>query len=297
MEVSRLQGTGVALATPFKKNFEVDYQSLEKLVDHVIKGGVDYLVVMGTTGEASTLTSKEKQEILNFIKIKNAGNLPLVYGIGGNSTFEVVEKLKEQDYDGIDAILSVAPYYNKPSQAGYIHHYEQVADNSKKPVILYNVPGRTASNMVAESSIELSKHKNIIAVKEASGDLVQCAKIAEHTSDNFKLISGDDMLSIPMISIGATGVISVIANLLPEQFSSAIKLALDSDFKSASAIQYGLLEISDYLFQEGNPAGLKCGLNSIGLLDEYLRPPLFPVSDELRANIKQWIKSQLVVAG
>ena len=197
MDVSKLYGTGVALVTPFNENFEVDYQSLEKLLDHVINGGVDYLVVMGTTGEASTLSPKEKQDVLDFIIVKNSGKLPIVYGIGGNSTIDVKERLEEQNYDGIDAILSVAPYYNKPSQEGYKYHYKEVANASKRPVIMYNVPGRTAGNMTADTTIELSKHPNIIAMKEASGDIIQCTRIASETNEEFILISGDDMLTVP----------------------------------------------------------------------------------------------------
>ncbi|MEL7147009.1 MAG: 4-hydroxy-tetrahydrodipicolinate synthase, partial [Bacteroidota bacterium] len=211
MDTSKLYGTGVALVTPFKEDHQIDFEALEKLVERIIAGGVNYLVVMGTTGEASTLSVSEKQEVLDFVIEKNARRLPIVYGIGGNSTMDVVERLNEQHYDGIDAILSVAPYYNKPSQEGYIYHYEQVADASKRPVIMYNVPSRTAGNMEAATTLALAKHPNIIAVKEASGDLVQCMAIAAHTSDDFILISGEDALTVPMISTGAKGVISVVA--------------------------------------------------------------------------------------
>lgn len=294
MDVRKLYGTGVALVTPFNEKHEIDYKSLEKLLDHVINGGVDYLVVMGTTGEASTLSPKEKQEILDFILIKNSGRLPVIYGIGGNSTIDVVERLEQQNYEGIDAILSVAPYYNKPSQPGYIHHYQKVANASKKPVIMYNVPGRTAGNMTAETTITLSKHPNIIAMKEASGDIVQCTKIASQTSDEFILISGDDMLTVPLISIGAKGVISVIANLVPDQFSKAIKYALKGDFTEAAKIQYSLLEINDFLFKEGNPAGLKSGLKYLDLMEDHLRLPLLPVSDELDETIRKWSERHLV---
>ncbi|MEL6559839.1 MAG: 4-hydroxy-tetrahydrodipicolinate synthase [Bacteroidota bacterium] len=296
MDVSKLYGTGVALVTPFNENLEIDYNALEKLVEHVITGGVDYLVVMGTTGEASTLSPKEKQAVLEFVVAKNAGRLPIVYGIGGNSTIDVVERLEKQDYTGIDAILSVAPYYNKPSQEGYKYHYNQVADASKKPVIMYNVPGRTSGNMTAETTIELSKHPNIIAMKEASGDIVQCTKIAAATNDNFILISGDDMLTVPLISLGAKGVISVMANLVPDAFSRTINCALEENFKEASQIQYGLMEINDFLFAEGNPAGLKAGLKYIGLMEEYLRPPLLPISNELRGTVKSWAEKNYASA-
>jgi len=294
MDVRKLHGTGVALVTPFNENLEVDYKSLEKLIDHVTSGGVDYLVVMGTTGEASTLSSKEKQEVLDFIIVKNNGKLPIIYGIGGNSTLDVVEELEQQKYDGVDAILSVAPYYNKPSQDGYQYHYEQVANASKRPVIMYNVPGRTAGNMEASTTIKLSKHPNIIAVKEASGDIVQCTKIAAVTSDEFILISGDDMMTVPMISIGAKGVISVMANLVPDQFSKTINHALKGNFAEASSIQYELLEINDFLFKEGNPAGLKSALKHVDLMDNFLRPPLFPVGKELEKDIKKWAEKYLV---
>lgn len=294
MDVSKLYGTGVAMVTPFTAHLEIDFDALEKLLERIISGGVNYLVVMGTTGEASTLSLKEKQAILNFVIEKNAGRLPIVYGIGGNSTLDVVERLEEQRYDGIDAILSVAPYYNKPSQEGYIYHYEKVADASKRPVIMYNVPGRTAGNMEAATTIALSKHPNIVAMKEASGDLVQCMKIAAETPDDFLLISGDDMLTVPMISAGAKGVISVIANLLPDEFSSTVDLALQHRFSEAMGIQYRLLEVNDFLFKEGNPAGLKAGLKHLGIMGDTLRPPLLPVSKSLEETISRWAEKDAV---
>ena len=294
MDTSRLYGTGVALVTPFTEKHEIDYEALGRLVEQVIAGGVNYLVVMGTTGEASTLSVAEKQAVLDFVKKQNAGRLSIVYGIGGNSTMDVVERLNEQDYNGIDAILSVAPYYNKPTQAGYVYHYEKVADASKRPVIMYNVPGRTAGNMEATTTLMLAQHPNIIAMKEASGDLVQCMKIAAQTSDEFLLISGDDMLTLPMIATGAKGVISVVANLLPQQFSTAIQLGLQNRFTEASKIQFELLEVNDFLFKEGNPAGLKCALKHLGQMEDHLRPPLLPVSDPLEATIAQWAERFLV---
>ena len=294
MDTSKLYGTGVAMVTPFTEDYQIDYESLEKLLERIIEGGVNYLVVMGTTGEASTLSPKEKQAILEFVVEKNAGRLPIVYGIGGNSTMDVVERLEQQSYAGIDAILSVAPYYNKPSQAGYIHHYEKVADASKRPVIMYNVPGRTAGNMKASTTIELSRHPNIIAMKEASGDLVQCMKIATATTDQFVLISGDDMLTVPMISCGARGVISVVANLLPYQFSKTVDLALQGKFSEAMNIQYDLLEVNDFLFEEGNPAGLKSALKHLGIMGDTLRPPLLPVSEGLEKVISRWAEKSLI---
>ncbi|MGB3469108.1 MAG: 4-hydroxy-tetrahydrodipicolinate synthase, partial [Cyclobacteriaceae bacterium] len=210
------------------------------------------------------------------------------------STIDVVERLESQNYDGIDAILSVAPYYNKPSQEGYIYHYEQVANASKRPVIMYNVPGRTAGNMTADTTIQLSGHPNIVAMKEASGDIVQCNKIAAETAEDFLLISGDDMLSIPMMAIGAKGVISVMANLVPDLFSNAIRYAIAGNFVEATQIQNTLLEVNDFLFKEGNPAGLKAGLKHIDIMEDHLRPPLLPVSEQLDETIKNWSERYLV---
>ncbi len=288
IELSKLHGTGVALATPFTSNLDVDFEGLEKLLSHVIHGGVDYVVVMGTTGESPTINADEKKKILDFIAEKIDGTLPIVYGMGGNDTAKLQNDLKNLDTTHIDAILSANPYYNKPQQNGIIHHYEQAADVSKVPLILYNVPARTASNLLSDTTLELAEHENIIGTKEASGDLVQCAKIAAHKPDDFLLISGEDMLTVPMISVGAKGVISVLANLAPKPFSEMVNAALEGDFEGANETYYELLSLNDLVVKEGNPIGLKYAMKVVGICQEYLRPPLMVASKDLQKEIDSW---------
>jgi 4-hydroxy-tetrahydrodipicolinate synthase len=288
IELSKLHGTGVALATPFTSNLDVDFEGLEKLLSHVIHGGVDYVVVMGTTGESPTINADEKKKILDFIAEKIHGTLPIVYGMGGNDTAKLQNDLKNLDTTHIDAILSANPYYNKPQQNGIIHHYEQAADVSKVPLILYNVPARTASNLLSDTTLELAEHENIIGTKEASGDLVQCAKIAAHKPDDFLLISGEDMLTVPMISVGAKGVISVLANLAPKPFSEMVNAALEGDFEGANETYYELLSLNDLVVKEGNPIGLKYAMKVVGICQEYLRPPLMVASKDLQKEIDSW---------
>lgn len=288
IELSKLHGTGVALATPFTSNLDVDFEGLEKLLSHVIHGGVDYVVVMGTTGESPTINADEKKKILDFIAEKIDGTLPIVYGMGGNDTAKLQNDLKNLDTTHIDAILSANPYYNKPQQNGIIHHYEQAADVSKVPLILYNVPARTASNLLSDTTLELAEHENIIGTKEASGDLVQCAKIAAHKPDDFLLISGEDMLTVPMISVGAKGVISVLANLAPKPFSEMVTAALEGDFEGANETYYELLSLNDLVVKEGNPIGLKYAMKVVGICQEYLRPPLMVASKDLQKEIDSW---------
>ncbi len=288
IELNKLHGTGVALATPFTRNLDVDYDGLEKLLQHVMHGGVEYIVVMGTTGESPTIHADDKKKILDFIAEKVNGELPIVYGMGGNDTAKLVNDLKALDTTHIDAVLSANPYYNKPQQNGIIHHYEMAADASKVPLILYNVPARTASNLLSDTTLELAEHENIIGTKEASGDLVQCARIAAHKPADFLLISGDDMLTVPMISIGAKGVISVIANLAPKPFSDMVRLALNGDFDGANEHYYELLSLNDIIMKEGNPVGLKYALKVVGICEEYLRPPLMAASKNLRQEIDNW---------
>lgn len=288
IELSKLHGTGVALATPFTSNLDVDFEGLEKLLNHVIHGGVDYVVVMGTTGESPTINADEKKKILDFIAEKIDGTLPIVYGMGGNDTLKLQNDLKNLDTTHIDAILSANPYYNKPQQNGIIHHYEQAADVSKVPLILYNVPARTASNLLSDTTLELAEHENIIGTKEASGDLVQCAKIAAHKPDDFLLISGEDMLTVPMISVGAKGVISVLANLAPKPFSEMVNAALEGDFEGANETYYELLSLNDLVIKEGNPIGLKYAMKVVGICQEYLRPPLMVASKDLQKEIDSW---------
>lgn len=288
IELSKLHGTGVALATPFTSNLDVDFEGLEKLLNHVIHGGVDYVVVMGTTGESPTINADEKKKILDFIAEKIDGTLPIVYGMGGNDTAKLQNDLKNLDTTHIDAILSANPYYNKPQQNGIIHHYELAADASKVPLILYNVPARTASNLLSDTTLELAEHENIIGTKEASGDLVQCAKIAAHKPDDFLLISGEDMLTVPMISVGAKGVISVLANLAPKPFSEMVNAALEGDFEGANENYYELLSLNDLVIKEGNPIGLKYAMKVVGICQEYLRPPLMVASKDLQKEIDSW---------
>ncbi len=276
-----LKGTGVALVTPFSKDRSIDFPGLDKLIHHVIKGGVDYLVVNGTTGESATLSNKEKLQILNFVVEKNIENTPVIYGIGGNNTSEIISNMEDLDYDGIDALLSVSPYYNRPTQQGIIYHFNAIADQSKVPVILYNVPSRTSSNLEWETTVELSKHKNIIGIKEASGDLYQCMQVIANTNDEFITISGDDMLTIPMMSFGAQGVISVLANAFP----SHIKAIVHGNTKEAIKGLFSLLDINPLMYTESNPVGVKEVLRQLGVRKNYVRSPLIAASNQLADDI------------
>jgi 4-hydroxy-tetrahydrodipicolinate synthase len=276
---SKLRGTGVALVTPFRKDFSVDFLSLGNLINHVSGNGADYLVVLGTTGESATLNKDEKNAILNFAIESNEKKLPIVAGFGGNNTNEVINSIKHYNFSGIDAILSVAPYYNKPSQRGLYAHYKAIAEVSPVPVIMYNVPGRTSVNINADTVLQLANDfKNIIAVKEASGNLEQIMNISKNRPADFMLISGDDMITLPLISCGIDGVISVAANAFPAQFTSLVNLALKGKFKEAWEIQQKLLEIFNTLFVEGNPAGIKAALKILGICQDFLRLPLVQVS-------------------
>ena len=276
---SKLKGTGVAIVTPFRKDFSVDFLSLGKLIKHVSDNGVDYLVVLGTTGESVTLNKDEKNAILNFVIESNEKKLPIIAGFGGNNTNEIVNSIKHYDFTGIDAILSVAPYYNKPNQRGIYAHYKAIAEVSPVPVILYNVPGRTSVNITADTVLQLAKDfKNIIAVKEASGNLEQIMTISKNRPADFLVISGDDLITLPLISCGIDGVISVAANAFPAQYSNLVNLALKGKFKEAWEIQQKMLEIFNTLFVEGNPAGVKAALKIIGICQDFLRLPLVQVS-------------------
>jgi len=279
------RGTGVALVTPFKKNGEIDYDALEQIIDNQIKGGTDYLVALGTTAETPTLSGKEKKEIVNFIKERSAG-LPVVVGMGGNDTRKVINNINKFDPEGISGLLIVTPYYNKPSQEGMFRHYSAIARECPIPVILYNVPSRTGINLEAETVGRLAeKYENIVAVKEASGIFSQMTKIVKYTPDHFSLISGDDVLCLPIISIGGQGVISVIANALPRKIGNLVNLALDNQYESARKIQIELIELFKLLFKEGNPGGIKALLNVMDLSQNELRSPLYPVSNELYKEI------------
>ncbi|MEQ8361181.1 MAG: 4-hydroxy-tetrahydrodipicolinate synthase [Cytophagales bacterium] len=284
-----LKGTGVALITPFDKDLSIDYSALKGLLDFVSKG-VEYLVVQGTTGESPTLSLNERQEVLKFVKENNVDKLPIVYGIGGNNTNELISQIKSTDLSGVEAILSVSPYYNKPSQSALIRHYTMIANESPIPVILYNVPGRTGGNLNASTTLELSKHKNIIGIKEASGNMEQITEIALNKEDSFLLISGDDMLTLPMISLGAIGVISVISNAFPMEFGDLVRKALEGDFKSDRPNYRILNRINPLLYKESNPVGIKQVLKSMGICEAYCRAPLFEASENLQEEIKLALK-------
>ncbi|MEX0883831.1 MAG: 4-hydroxy-tetrahydrodipicolinate synthase, partial [Cyclobacteriaceae bacterium] len=258
-----------------------DYIALERVIEHVIQGGVEYLVVQGTTGETATLTRKEKKETLTFIKKINRSRLPIVYGIGGNNTQAVLNDMEETDFSEIDAILSVSPYYNKPSQMGIIAHFKKIADHCPVPIILYNVPGRTMSNIHHTTTLELSRHQNIIGIKEASGNLEQCMQVANKKPHNFLLISGDDMITTLMRAIGAEGVISVIANAYPQIMANIINGKLE-DSKNST---FCLLEINPLMYEESNPVGVKCLMSHLGICKDQVRLPLLSASKELRSKI------------
>ncbi|MBP7369477.1 MAG: 4-hydroxy-tetrahydrodipicolinate synthase [Paludibacteraceae bacterium] len=268
---------GVALVTPFKSDDSIDFDALGRLVEYIINNNADYLVVCGTTAETPTLTDKEKDEIARFVVQCNAGRLPIVLGIGGNNTRQVVEKVKTSDLSGIDAILSVTPYYNKPSQEGLYQHYSAIAKASPLPLVLYNVPGRTGVNMTAETTLRLAKEfSNICAVKEASGNFTQIDDIIKNKPQDFMVISGDDGITFPLITLGAVGVISVIGNAFPREFSRMVRLALQGDYQNARQIHYRFTELFELLFVEGNPAGVKSMLAVMGMIENKLRLPLVP---------------------
>lgn len=268
---------GIALITPFDDDESVDFKALGKLIDHLLNNNVDYIVALGTTGEPPTLTDDEKHQIIAFVKERIRGRVPLVLGIGGNNTRAVVNQIKNEDLNGIDAILSVVPYYNKPSQDGIYEHYKAIASSTDVPIILYNVPGRTGVNMTAETTLRLARDfSNIVAVKEASGNIVQMDDIIKNKPDNFMVISGDDGIAYPLISLGAIGVISVIGNAFPKEFGKMVRLALNGDYENALKIHHEFTELFSLLFVDGNPAGVKSMLNAMGYIKNRLRLPLVP---------------------
>ena len=272
-----LKGMGVALITPFKEDESVDYEALGRLVDYQLQNGTDYLVVLGTTAETPTLTEEEKKNIIDLVVTKVSGRIPIVLGLGGNCTRSIVEKLKNDNFDGIDAILSVVPYYNKPSQEGIYQHYKAIAEATTLPIVLYNVPGRTGVNMTAETTLRIAREfKNVIAVKEASGNITQMDDIIKNKPANFSVISGDDGITFPLITLGAVGVISVIGNAFPREFSRMVRLALAGDYNSARTIHHSFTELFNLLFVDGNPAGAKSMLNAMGFIENKLRLPLVP---------------------
>jgi 4-hydroxy-tetrahydrodipicolinate synthase len=287
----KFHGVAPALVTPMNDDRSINWNGLKKLIQHVSDGGVDYLVVQGTTGESATTTSDEKKQIVATIQEANSKKLPIVYGLGGNNTESLINQIKNTSFEGIDAILSVCPYYNKPSARGVIAHYEAIADASPVPVIMYNIPGRTGINMSAQTVLKLAEHRNIIGIKEASCIIEQCMEIAYHKPTDFLLISGDDVQAIPIISIGGVGVMSVIANAFPAQFTAMIHLALAGDFKAASKELGKFLTIDPYLYEEGNPVGVKKLLENQGLFSAQVRMPLASASQELGKKLAQ-ISSQ-----
>lgn len=281
-----LRGTGIAIITPFTPQGDIDYTALAGLIEFWISGGVEYLVVMGTTGESVTLEKQEKTDLLNFCAEKINGRVPLVLGLGGNNTREIIHSLSYFDLQKASAVLSVSPYYNKPSQAGILAHYRAFAEACPLPVILYNVPGRTGSNVLPETTLQLAREcENIIAVKEASGNVEQIMQIIRHKPDNFLVISGDDAITLPLLGAGADGVISVVANAYPKEFSDMVRFAQGGAYPEARVLHYRLLDVIQHLFTEGNPGGIKCVMKMKNLCEEYMRLPLVPVSDTLREKI------------
>ena len=284
---TKFHGVGVAIVTPFNSDYTIDFDGFGRVIHHVSEGGVRYIVLQGTTGESPTVTKAEKQQLLRYLNEHNPTKLPIVFGVGGNVTTEVVAELKSVDFEGVDAILSVCPYYNKPGRRGVIEHFTRVADASPVPVILYNIPFRTGINMSAETIVELAQHPNIIGVKEASCVIEQCMKIARDKPDDFLLISGDDVQGVPIISIGGVGVMSVIANVFPARFCGLINAALQGDFQTAGRELGHFLRIDPLLYEEGNPVGVKKILELSGLCSAEVRLPLIKASDELGERIKQ----------
>ena len=284
--MQQFKGTGVALVTPFHTNLSIDFDGLSRLVNYCIEGGINYLVVLGTTGESATLTAAEKAKVLAHVKKVNAGRLPLVVGIGGNNTQAVIQAIKDTDMEGYDAILSVSPYYNKPTQEGIYQHYKAIAASTSQAIIVYNVPGRTASNIAPETTLRLAKDcKNIIGIKEAAGDMEQVLRLLKDRPEEFLVISGDDMLALPLVSAGGDGVISVIGQGLPAAFSGMIKDGMDGAVAKAYKTHYTLMPGIDAIFEEGNPAGIKALLHSKGVCEPYVRLPLVAAGDGLRGRI------------
>lgn len=292
----RFRGLGVALVTPFRPNGGIDYAGLERLLEHQITGGVDYVVSMGTTGESVTLTKDEKKQLLATTVELVRNRVPIVLGVGGNNTADVIDTLGGFEMDGVDGILSVSPYYNKPTQEGIYQHFKAIAQVSLRPIILYNVPGRTGSNMSAETTVRLAKDfKNVVAIKEASGNLDQMSMILKHKPKDFLLISGDDTLTLPAIAIGGVGGISVIGNALPAETSALVHAALKGDLTTARKEHLRLIEIINLLFAEGNPGGIKYVLNALGICGDHMRLPLVNISEATEKKLYQALADAEVV--
>jgi len=284
-------GTGVALITPFKKDLSVDVEALKSIVKYNIDGGVEYLVVLGTTAETATLTKEEQTLVKQTIIDANNGKLPLVLGVGGNNTAEVVSQLNADNLKGFDAILSVSPYYNKPTQEGIYQHFKMIAENSPLPIIIYNVPGRTASNMLPSTVVRLATDfKNIIGIKEAAGDMVQAMELIRNTPNDFLVISGDDIITLPIVLAGGAGVISVIGETFPKEFSEMVRLGLKRDVDAAYKIHYKLTDAINMIFEQGNPGGVKEVFKHLGLCENYVRLPLVNVNDDLSNRLANFVK-------
>lgn len=290
-----LRGTGVALATPFLSNGSIDYEGVTSLVEYCIKGTVDYLVVLGTTAESVTLTKEEKKTLMRHIAKVNNKRLPMVIGIGGNNTAAIIEQMTTSDLTDFDAILSVVPMYNRPTQEGIYQHYSTINTNTPLPILLYNVPSRTGTNMTAETTLKLAQLDNIIGIKEATGDLTQVLHILKGRPEGFLLISGDDSLALPAVSAGGDGVISVIGQGFPEEFSAMIRFGLQGESEKAYKILFDLLPAIEYAFAEGNPAGIKNILKAKGICEDHVRLPLVPVSKKLSEQIKFFLQEQSVI--
>ncbi len=285
------RGLGVALVTPFDTNGDIDYKALENLVEYQLDNGADFLCILATTGETPCLSSEEKKELTTFIKSVVKGRVPILKYCGGNYTAAVVEEIKEADWQGIDGILSICPYYNKPSQEGLYQHFKAIAEVSPLPVVMYNVPGRTGVNMTAETTVRIATDfSNIVGIKEASGDLEQIDEIMKRKPNNFEVISGDDALTFPMIVSGAVGVISVIGNALPKEFSRMIRLEFNGEFEAARKIHHQFTELYKLLFVDGNPAGCKALLSDMGMIENVLRLPLIPTRIETKQKMNEILK-------
>ena len=292
MPTTKIRGAGVALVTPFNSYGNVDYPALKRVTEFTISQGIDFLVALGTTAETPTLDQEEKQEIVQVILETNNGRKPVVLGIGGNDTRAVVKQIGEQSFKGIDYLLNVAPYYNKPNQTGLYRHFEAIADSSQVPVILYNVPGRTGSNIAADTTLRLANDKrNIVATKEASGNFDQIMAILRDRPEGFSVLSGDDALTLPILALGAEGVISVVANACPDRMTRMVKAMDEGDINKAQKLHYEMLELIRLIFAEGSPAGIKAALKHLGLCDENVRLPITPVSETLSIQIRDYLKT------
>lgn len=288
------KGLGIALVTPFKSDGSVDYEALKRLLDYQIKNGADFLCILATTGETPTLTADEKKQIKDLVIERVGGHLPILIGCGGNNTAAVVEELKTGDFAGIDGVLSVCPFYNKPSQEGLYQHFKAIAEATKLPVVLYNVPGRTGVNMAAQTTVRLANDcPNIVAIKEAAGNLEQVDEIIKNKPDSFDVISGDDALTFPMVACGAVGVISVIGNALPKEFSRMLRLEMKGEFESARKIHHKFTDLFNLLFVDGNPAGVKAMLNEMGMIENVLRLPLVPTRLTTMQRISECLKFRM----